>query len=783
MATFVSLIVLIFIVGIVIACLRARRTTLRTQFNSRHAGLAIRSSSNRSEDGFDRVRSSEPTSAESQSHRAVRQTHDGTPKQRNTDDCWIPGGVTTRIHGLEIPGGLIYVGRGLAAARGYGEEPALIDPKRRADLSLSDHAGTGMDYWPSYASIPPKSRGAYLHWLAGGRRASDAYIGYVFLFFYGLERRVLSDHINTGGDDHEHRGIRDEVERLLGIYGTNGSFRFYATQFLATMELHSMPSTDQPPRLYEGRSYEMPLQLKVGLGRLVQAHEPISTEWALAWVMHDPEISLRTPAQRCPKFFAALFRHLYAVRFGDGMIIKPNKTTLTPTYRPASPGFAGLITIPIGNNIIDVTVLKRPRNALTEIANEAMNQLDAYSRHIGRNDDSRTSLQAIALLPGTVVTEDAFPALADLNAAVKPYFAETDFPAFPVRLLLEHFGIEIEEKLAKKEAVFLAQALEKIDIGLSPDARFSGIKPKPTDDVVLFRLSKDAPTAPSSTYQATALLIRLSSMVSIADGEIAPDERRAIDTLIDGHEALNHAERTRLHAYKNWLLTHEEGSAGLKAQLDALTTAQTQTLGEHLITIAAADGRIDRDEIKMLEKLYKKLGLDAAQILPALHSRATSGPVWVREAKEEKGFAIPQPPEKQNDRPIRTTVQELDPAALEKKLADTERVSALLTGIFADAEEDVTPARAAPHSALNSQAAETMADLDSAHSAMLAALGTQEAWGRSELETLAQAQGLLLDGALDTINEVAFEQCDAPCIEENEDGYKLDREIYEELLA
>ncbi|MES1937146.1 TerB N-terminal domain-containing protein [Salinisphaera hydrothermalis] len=783
MATFVSLIVSIFIVGIVIASLRARRTVLRTQFNSRDAGPAIRSSSKRSEDGLDRVRSSDSTSTESQSHRAVHQAHDGTPQQRNTEDCWIPAGVTTLIHGLEIPGGLIYVGRGLAAARGYAEEPALIDPERRADLTLSDHAGTELDYWPSYASIPPKSRGAYLHWLAGGRCASDAYIGYVFLFFYGLERRVLSDRIGTGGYDDEHCAIRDEVERLLTIYGTNGSFRFYATQFLSTMELLGMSSTDQLPRLYEGRSYEMPLQLKVGLGRLVQAHKPISTEWALAWVMHDPEISLRTPAQRCPKLFTTLFRHLYAERFGDGMIIKPNKTKITPTYRPASPGFAGLITIPIGHSIIDITVLKRPRNALIEIANEAMNQLDAYSRHIGRNDDSKTSLHAIALLPDAVVTGDAFPALKHLNAAVKPCFAETDFPAVPVRLLFKHFGMEIEEKLAKKEAVLLAQALEKIDIGLSPDTRFSGIKPKPTDDVVLFRLSEDAPTAPSSTYQATALLIRLSCMVSIADGEIAPDECRAMDTLIDGHEALNHAERTRLHAYKNWLLTHEEGSAGLKAQLDALTAAQTQALGEHLITIAAADGRIDRDEIQMLEKLYKKLGLDAAQILPALHSRATSGPVSVREAKEEKGFAIPQPPEQQNDRPIRTTVQELDQAALEKKLADTERVSALLTGIFAEAEDDVTSARAAPDSALNSQVAETIADLDPAHSAMLSALGTQEAWSRSELETLAQAQGLLLDGALDTINEAAFEQCDAPCIEEDDDGYKLDREIYEELLA
>jgi hypothetical protein len=50
-----------------------------------------------------------------------------------------------------------------------------------------------MGYWPLYSGIDPASRAAYLHWLTGGRKAPEAYIGYVFLFFYGIERRVLVD--------------------------------------------------------------------------------------------------------------------------------------------------------------------------------------------------------------------------------------------------------------------------------------------------------------------------------------------------------------------------------------------------------------------------------------------------------------------------------------------------------------------------------------------------------------------------------------------------------------
>ena len=49
-----------------------------------------------------------------------------------------------------------------------------------------------MTYWPSYSEISSAARTAYVDWLASGRRPG-AHIGYVFLFFYGIERRVLVD--------------------------------------------------------------------------------------------------------------------------------------------------------------------------------------------------------------------------------------------------------------------------------------------------------------------------------------------------------------------------------------------------------------------------------------------------------------------------------------------------------------------------------------------------------------------------------------------------------------
>ena len=106
------------------------------------------------------------------------------------DRAWVPPGQIVRVGGCPIAGGLLYVGRELAAPRGGGPDPALIDPGLGVDHRAPDYAGVHMGYWPSYSMIAPACRAAYLQWLADGRHALNAYIGYVFLYFYGLERRL-----------------------------------------------------------------------------------------------------------------------------------------------------------------------------------------------------------------------------------------------------------------------------------------------------------------------------------------------------------------------------------------------------------------------------------------------------------------------------------------------------------------------------------------------------------------------------------------------------------------
>ena len=108
-------------------------------------------------------------------------------------------------------------------------------------------------------------------WLAQGRRIPDIPIGYVFLFMYGLERRVLVDIADQPDLALELVQIRAEMVELLRLYGDSGrSFSGYASQFLDVIDFLMLqaPTAAQPqlPALTESR-WLVPTSLAGSAGR------------------------------------------------------------------------------------------------------------------------------------------------------------------------------------------------------------------------------------------------------------------------------------------------------------------------------------------------------------------------------------------------------------------------------------------------------------------------------------------------------------------------------------
>jgi tellurite resistance protein len=697
------------------------------------------------------------------------------------DRVWVPVNHTVEIAGYTIHGGMIYLGEYLQSAGGYADpEPALINPRLKVERVRPNSSGEGMPYWPSYSNIEPSSRAAYLDWLASGRSDPNAYIGYVFLYFYGLERRALADAETSAKALGEITAIRSEVERLFALYQRHKSFRWYSGEFLNRLRLQQ-PSVrvyeEEPPLSRTG--YEPPIPLRVALGQLAAEGKPVPADWAFAWLLLHPNARLRTPARRCPEEFRALFKLRYSERYGEGLQVPPNKTRIVWEYQPASASFPRSLKVPLGN-LPDVCVLTGPLNKLIEIGDKCADELEPFSRFMAHPHTDRQDVTAMALLPHALVKEKKNPAVMELQKWIEERLGEKDIGEFPTEDLISHWPREKGDRLTSKETTLLAQLLEKIGYGLEPDPRFGGPTLKTGGTAMVFRTPTQAPKTLSPQYVASAALLHLGALISHSDGKISDSERSFLLSHIESAMQLTDGESRRLHAHLAWLVSSIPAVAGLRKRIEALSKEQKQALAGFCIGVAGADGRVDSGEIKTLTKLYPMLGFSADDVYSHLHalmSRTSippaEGPVTVQEAKRIRtGFAVPPPEEMK--RTIARGVT-LDMKAVHAKLEETAEVSALLSTVFV---EETT--RMLPPAGVEKQ--NRVGPLDEAHSLLLRALVDKGKLSRGEFEQLAASLGLLPDGALDTINDAAFEVCDG-LICDGDDPISVDAELAKEMLS
>lgn len=710
---------------------------------------------------------------------------DADTNAATSQDCWVPPGRTTTIAGRTIPGGMVYVGSGLHAVSGFRIEPALIDPALPVDSSNPDRDGSRFSYWPSYETIPPGSRAAYLDWLADGRCAPDAPIGYVFLFFYGLERRLLADARELDQGRSDAAAIIAEVRRLLSLHGSNGSFRSYATGLLGVATALFGTTDDLPIELASGYSADVPAAIRVALARLARSRAAVPAELAFALYAMHPGTRSPTALRRCHDECRALFAHRYRHRFNDGIVIEPTRTRLELAYCPASSGFAGRITRTVAD-LHEADVLARVPAGIREVGDSCVADLEAYSRFVGKRADERGSLPALALLPAELLATISSTSLEAMRAWVSRR-ADSGVPvAVPGSELLDLWPSTRGDRLPKADAVALSQLLEKLGYGLEPDVRLGGPALTRDKPVVLYRLPSAGMVAPSPAYAAGCALLNLAVAVAGAHGGVTEAEEEHLEQHLERGLGLDEAEVHRLRAHLRWLIAAAPGLTGVKKKLEGVPEEMRERIAAFLVSVAGADGRLEASEVRMLQRVYRLLGRNEDDVFAALHdleepgARADNEPVVVRPAGvEERGIAIPPPPA------VPPPEIRLDMDRVKAKLAETATVSALLAGVFSgDDEEKSGPPVVAAGAAqpLETRELEPVAGLDARHSQLLRLVAKDSRLTRESFEDLASALGLLPEGALDVLNERALELHGEPLLD-GDDELTINHQALETMLA
>ncbi len=637
-----------------------------------------------------------------------------------------------------------------------------IDPMLPVAQHGSERGGESMPHWPSYADISPRARATYLDWLASERSDKLIGVGYVFLYFYGLERRFFVD----SPSNEEKALLLAEVERLFKVYGSSRSVRRYLANFIDIAKLILQHKLS--PR-FEKHDVNMPYDLRAAIGRLLRDGQALSAEWLLSWYVTHPETRLSSPAKRVFPEFKALFTQLFINKFPTGLQIPNHHQPLRITYTAATGDFKTEVNIKnSAGEVPDILTLSAPLAIAETLAEQASAELDRYSRFLARNPGKRHSIEAHALLPKSLWQLFPRQEMEDLYR-----WAEKIITAGGLVLVdevIERLEGDVPQGLHTSRLIDVADALARLAIGMAPDPRHALRKPKLGENVILFRMQEEIVELAevSDNYKKILTNIALGSVVAHADGTIAATERRALQTRIDNSD-LSTYERARLHANLEWMLVVPPDMTMLCKHLQTVSAETRHQFGQAILAIVAADKLIDVRELTAVEKLFQAMGLPAEDINVDLQALiATDAPTTAHQAEQKSPEHIFSPPPESNSTPSMPK----DKIVLDdKKIASlrdaTTQTAALLGDIFADSEPE--PEQQDEETGANS--------LDERHRHFLAAVLQRGHWRKDELAALAAQRGLMVGGAAETLNDWSCQEHDDLLLEEDDGVYLVNEKI------
>lgn len=667
-------------------------------------------------------------------------------RKQNVAEHWVATPTSLLAGGVPFEGYLVYFGS-RPRQQQYERHRSLIDPK--LDVSNGrDPEGSTFSYWPNYSELRPEARRSYLEWLTAGRSDPNTPIGYVFIYFYGLERRLVKDR-----SEEDAPAIMTELRRLLAIYGDNHSFKNYCSALLDLGEVLFGGEEDTPtPTLDNRYGWEVPIRLRVHLGKKIAAGLTLDSNDALCWTLGHPLLYPRTPVARCFAEFCELWKVRFDEQFPKGLSVREPKARLNFQYRSASSEFNATATV---DDLPDVAAISGPISKFDFLLGTCSDELDPLSRFLGRNPAEKDSAIADALLPEPLRKNCGQSSFSQFSQFLGMATERTGFAELSIPEIMAKLGFPNAAKTDERRTLHLKRLPELMDaagFGFEPDKRF-GPAPSPSEDLKLCVFPAEqggAVNANRPEYQAARTMAEIAALAARADDHIVEAEIDSITADLLSFPDISDLDRSRLRAHALALLANPAKLKAATKRLCELPEAQRQAALTSAVRAVLADQRVTPSEVRFLEGLYKALGLPQDEVYSRLHS----GEITPKPASKT---ALPS----QQGSGREALGSEIDHEKLARLMEETSAVSSMLASIFKEDEPSAKPADERP--VMEAE----LAGLDPAHSELLIRL-TEAPLDSDSFAAICRDHKLLPSGAIETINDWAFDALDDYAIEEGE---------------
>jgi uncharacterized tellurite resistance protein B-like protein len=689
---------------------------------------------------------------------------------------WYSPGQTVQFEDLKLRGGMFY---STPKVLDWPGEPSAIV----ATASVSKHAdapSNDIGYYPAYQNLPPSQRRTYLEWLAAGRRdprPEERALGYLFLFFYGIERRIIVE-------KDRDPSLIEELLALLLHYAPHHKSRSLRGYFLSLAHYGSRLMGAEQYRHYWPRFFEIDdgktgeEAMKLVLANLCDLREPM--HWSIGYrlAMSNPESRKSVVVSRAQQEFWTLFQSRFENEFAGGMNLKAAKQAAVFRYQPASSALLARADYgkawPYEMKVANVAGMHSQFTRVSEIWNSCVDDLSGYTRAVSsKRQTDAAGLKAWLELPAELKADIASPMQPFWDWMTSSAPRQDEFHFVTAGAIALWFGISERKKLTRTQASEMVYGAAAMGWTIAPHPTHLDQGFAWDQEITVYKRSSPDPLEPQTP--GLVRLLYLLMPVAAADGTVEQSEIDAFHKLM-GHEVTKDSDWQYLEAVLAALMRDTNVAVqALPTMMKHITERARDTVFNLLVHIAAADGEVVPEELKVLRKIARAFELDSDAAERILRDDVAFREVRVTEAKpaERAGEAIP---EKERKQPAGLQLDMDRIAALTK---ETHEVVSMLSAVMTeDSDPEPEPPTVATADPANSSVPDWATSIEARYQAALVYLVQHDELDRESFDSLAIEHQLMTDDLFNSINTWADETLGDFLLERSEPI-----RIYRDLLA
>ena len=340
--------------------------------------------------------------------------------------------------------------------------------------------------------------------------------------------------------------------------------------------------------------------------------------------------------------------------------------------------------------------------------------------------------------------------------------------------IAEKLGFKMQDKTTLRQSSLIIDACEAFGYEIEPNVNVDQKPYKKNLKVMIYKSQFPIKLSPID-YHMAALFTDIGLKIALEDNELLPIEMSYIENYIKKEFTLSPSERLRLQMRTELIVHTKEINTNdtIKKLIKMLNDSSKETVSKFIISVAKVDGIIKDSELKILQKIFKQLGLSEDYLNSSLSEliNNTEEVVIVEKGTgtKRKGSKIPTNIELNEKVELKLNAEKL-----EKIKINTSEIHSVLQEIFAEEQAEIL--KAEPIETANSEDMDKT-KIENGLQNIVNIIIEKENWTRNELLNVIQNKGMMLSSTIDEINEWSNEEFGDFLVEEDDDVYLVNKDV------